>query len=267
MDQRQPRLRLSKRDRRILRHVRDYGMTTSEVLHRTFFSGKGLDAMLSTLRRLKGDGRTYRFLRPQRLYGKRKYYRLTRRGAAIAGGSNRSQRFGVEARATRFAVLSFMHEERSGKRVLFNPRKLPDQFAIQGQRLPRKHFFIEETADGPRLGFIMVNLGGDTQRTVCKCLEIMTRFLNRHWFDEFFATRQFVLTILPVTEAKQEAIQSRLQAIAPTALADLVARFTGGARGKLPFEIRVVVIDELLNLVPGQRVLGKRQSKKSRRRS
>jgi hypothetical protein len=265
MDQKQPRIHLSNRDRRILRHVRDFGMTTSEVLHRTFFSGKALDAMLSTLRRLVGTGSKYRFLRPERLYGKRKYYRLTQRGAALIGNSSSSQRFGCEARATRFAILSFMHEERSGKRVLFNPRKLPDQFALDGQRLPRKHFFIEETATDPRLGFILVNLGGDTQRAVRKALETMARFFNRQWFDEFFAARQFVLVILTVTEEKKEAIQARLQAAAPVALADVAARFTGGEPQKLPFEIRVQVIDELLNLVPGQRTAQKQRAKKSRR--
>jgi hypothetical protein len=265
MGKRQRQVQLSKRDHRVLRHARDFGMTTSEVLHRTFFAGKGLDAMLSTLRRLVGSGLKYLFLRPERLYGKRKYYRLTQRGAKIVGNGSASRRFGCQAKATRFAILSFMHEEGAGKRVLFNPRKLSDQFALAGHRLPRKHFFIEETATNPRLGFILVNLGGDTQRTVRKALEIMARFLARQWFDEFFAAEQFVLVVLTVTEEKKAAIQARLQAAAPITLANAVARFSGGKPRKLPFEIRVVVVHELLNLIPGQRTAREQWAKNSRR--
>jgi hypothetical protein len=265
MNPKQPQIHLSKRDRRILRHVRDYGMTTTEVLHRIYFSGKALDAMLSTLRRLVGTGRKYRLLRPERLYGKRKYYRLTLQGAAIVGGDP-SRRFGGEARATRFAMLSFMHEEGAGKRVLFDPRKQPDQFALAGQRLPRRHFFIEENTTGTRLGFVLVNLGGDTQRTVRKAIEIMARFLHHQWFDEFFATGQFVLVILTITEEKKQAIEARLRATAPIVLSGLIARFTGGVPHKLPFEVRVVVIDELLNLIPGQRAAQDQRTKKPRSR-
>lgn len=249
----QPKLRLSKRDQRILRHVAKYGLTTPDILHGAYFPGRKRGAVISTLRRLYGTPPTYRLLRPWPLFDKRKYYQLTRKGAELIGASvELARRFGIEARARRYALLWYMHEQGLGKRALFNPRDFPEQFAIGGERLPRKNFFIEETAEGPKLGFIVIHLGGEAQRTARKCTATMTRLLRADWFEDYFAARRFVLTILTITEGTRKAIHASLHPYITRVLVPAASRFASGSSGELPFDIRVVVVPDLVHLVPGQ---------------
>jgi hypothetical protein len=55
-----PDIKLSDRDRKILQHVKQYRITTFDVLHRLFFADKKPDAVVSTLRRLCGKYPDYR---------------------------------------------------------------------------------------------------------------------------------------------------------------------------------------------------------------
>ena len=267
MTAKQRKLRLSKRDQRILRHVARYGLTTPDILHQAYFPGRKRGAMLSTLRRLYGRPPRYRLLRPRQLFGKRKYCQLTRKGALLIDASEElARRFGIEARARRYALLWYMHEQGLGNRGLFNPRDFPQQFAVAGQRLPRKNFFIEETESGPKLGFIVIHLGGEAQRTARRCTAIVARLLRTVWFADYFMAERFVLSVLTITEGTRQELLARLCPHMTRVLAPLASKFGVTPYGELPLEIRVVVVPDLVHLVPGQRTVAtQRKTPKARK--
>lgn len=248
-----PDIRLTDRDRKILHHVKRYRMTTPEILHRAFFADKKPDAVISTLRRLCGKAPKYHYLRPETLFGKRKYYRLTALGAdAIDENRDVAARLGIQARASRYAILWFMHELGTGARASFNPRDFPEQFDLKGQRLPRNSFYIEEASQELRMGFILVNLRSDPLRVARKCADLLTRFLRNGWFDEFFAERRFVMTVLTVTEGRKNAIREHLERAIQEVLAVPLARLDRRQSEESLLALNVVVVPDLLYLIPGQ---------------
>jgi hypothetical protein len=174
-------------------------------------------------------------------------------GAQTTGAHREAtRRPGLQAKAIRYAILSFLHERGVGQRWLFNPREFPDQFDLGGDRLPRKSFYIENHPQGPRLGFIVVNLRSDPLRVTRKCVDILARFLQRGWFDEFIAAGRFVLTVITTDEDRKKSLELHLRRAIADSLSFPLSRFTASPCEGLPFDINVAVVPDLLYLIPGQ---------------
>ena len=256
-------LTLSERDLKLLADVGKFGISTFEVIHYRRFKGKHRDAVKSTLRRLCGKGPTYRFLRPVPLYGSRVAYQLTRRGTNAVGVSPSVARpLGIQSRVERLAVLNFIHDLKSEyKRRLVSNAKLREYFPLNGHRLPRQRFFLEERPDADYLGFIVVDHGGHERRIVRKAVSFLQRFVKHGWFDDYLRSGQFVLTILTLTDFKGRAIayglKKLLKAILGKPLAGLHKPFPGG----WPLPVEIVVVPGVINVLPGKSASTKRRRK------
>ncbi len=244
-------LRPTKLDRQILKHVQQHGMTTVEVLQRVFFPHKSRAALKSTLRRLCGTSPDYRFLQPAPLTGKRVYYHLTERGAKFLGCAQAGTGpLGPQARYHGFAVLSFIHSEGTGKRLLFDPSRFEDVFPLRGHRLNRNNFFIEDTGAKPKLGLLVVDHGAKPSRIVAKTMDRLARFFRNHWFDDFIKDQTFNITILTPSEGKKAMILPLLQQTVRLYLAR--PRPSDELDHRLQWvEFQVVVVPGLQDLLPG----------------
>ena len=254
---------LSERDQKILAHVGKFGISTFEVIHHLYFAGKHRDAVKSTLRRLCGKEPTYRILRPVPLFGSRVVYQLTWRGARLIGVSGSLTRpLGIQSRVERLAILNFIHDLRiENKRRLITNAKLREKFPLNGHRLPRQRFYLEERPDTDLLGFIVVDHGGHERRIVRKAVAFLQRFVKHGWFDGYLRSGQFVLTILTLTDFKARAIayglKKLLKAIVGPALAGLHKPFPGG----WPLPVEIVVVPGVINVLPGKSSSTKRRRK------
>lgn len=197
-----------------------------------------------------GDaGRFGSILTAERLDVRRGYYRLTQRGVALLGGrAAQIGPLGPQAILERFAILWFIAVDRPGRRTLINPKEFPEQFALGPQRLPRANFYIEEDEQGRRwFGYIVVDHGGHVRRIVSKTVRVVTRFLKRGWFEEFFASGRFVVTVLTLSGAKQKSLQFGLNAQMQAALRYALSRF----EHPRPLITQVAVVPGLVDLIPG----------------
>jgi hypothetical protein len=205
-------LRLSDRDWKILQHVWQHRLIDFAMLHQVFFPDQQVDAVKSTLRRLCGKPPRYRYLHPEPLDAKRVYYRLTPRAARLLGAPfDVARPLGPQARLYRYAVAWFIHVDGRRRRTLFNPHDFHEQFPVTGHRLPRSHFYIEDSADQPRLGYILVDHGAHVRRVVRKAVKVLGRFLYHGWFDEYIRDKAFVLTVLTFLAGKKASIERRLR--------------------------------------------------------
>ncbi len=245
MKKRHFNLNLSKRDWNILKFVLRHRIVTFEVLRRVFFDGKQKDAVKSTLRRLCGR---YRLLTTEQLDARRGYYRLTQRAAALLGARRTLVRpLGPQSLIERFAVLWFITLDRPGRRTLFNPRHFPEQFDLGSHRLPRANFYIEDDERGQsRLGYIVVDHGGHLRRIIRKSVRVLLRFLKRGWFDDYFATGRFTLTVLTLNGTKQKSLQFGLNGQLRESLRYALSRFSH----KQPLSLQVEVVPGLMSLIP-----------------
>ena len=87
MGNRGKRIRLGPRDREILQFTGEQVMTWLEPLHQKFYRDRDVNAVKSTVRRLKGHPPRYRYLRPDFLDEKRSCLRLTNLAARMLGFS------------------------------------------------------------------------------------------------------------------------------------------------------------------------------------
>jgi hypothetical protein len=250
---RSSKIRLTDRDRRILKHVERQRMTTVEAVQALFFPDRGRDAAKSTLRRLYGTAPDYRYLAPEPLDARRVYYRLTARGAGVIGAPAAAARpLGLQARLERYALLWFFCIDRAGQRTLFHPRKFPEQFPLQGDRLPRKNFYVEDGRAGEiRLGYVIVDHRADGRRLVRKAAATLARFLERGWFDDYIRARAFALTVLTATAEKQQSLVRGLERRLPEFLRPHLVRLGLPAGGPLPVDIQVHTVPGLAALLPG----------------
>ncbi len=247
-------VRLSPRDLRILQHVGRHRLSHFEVVHRLFFPGQPHSAVKSVLRRLCGRGPTYRFLRPQMLSGSQHVYALTRRGAALLGLHPASARpLGIQARVEHFAVLRFIHAQNGSQRTLISKDKLRESFHLDGQRLPRQRFYIEETPEGTWLGVLVVDHGGHPRRIVRKAVQLLGRILRHGWFDDYLRAGQFILTVLTLTQGKQQTLRHGLRRELREILGRPLAALHPPTTDGWPLPVAVVVIPGLINLIPGAR--------------
>lgn len=241
-------LQPTNRDLEILRHVGQFRRTTFLILHRRYYPGQKKDALKSTLRRLCGRKSKYRLLETERWNARCLVYRLTPAGARLIGASEELARpLGRQARVSRLAELLFFNGQEGRKVRLITNEQLRQFLQLNAERLPRRGFYLEETADGELLGYLLVDHGGDARRIVRKAATVLTRFLKKGWFNEFLRAGRFVITILTQTAHKQQRLVRLLQQRMQQDLAGLLAPL-----GKTGSPFRVEVVPGLLNLIIGR---------------
>jgi len=158
---------------------------------------------------------------------------------------------GIQARIRRYAILWLMCIDDSAVRTPFNLQNFPDLFPVDGDRLPRSHFYIEEQPTSTtRLGFAVVDTGRHRQRVFRNSFTAMNRFLQRGWLDQFITSRCFDLSILTLTDTARNAIELGLAGYLRRTLAEQLLRFGIGNDAPLPISIHVHVVPGLLDVIP-----------------
>lgn len=243
-------LRLTDLDRKILSHIQRYGLTTAEVLKRVFFQAKSVAALKSNLHRLRGQPADRPFVRSAALGNKQVYYYLTAYAAKHLGSStDAAGPFGPQARFHRLAVLLFIHAHTDCKRTLFRPHEFSEVFPLQGHRLNRNDFYIEEAQDKSKLGSLIVDHGAHPRRIVAKTLQRLGRFCRKHWFDQFIKDRAFAMTVLTYSEGKKAMILPLLRQGVRLCLARKNANGLDQSIQSVDFHVEVV--DGLQDFLPG----------------
>ena len=243
---------LTPRDGKILRHVATFGLTTFATLRQVFFAGQEVDAVKSTLRRLCGSGPAGRYLKAEKLDGQRVYYRLARHGAKALGMSyKRARAFGRQALYQRLAILWFIHDAQHSGRRFIDYRQLAVEFGIQVDPIPRHVCYLEPDPAGPRLGIVMADHSAEASRLVRKAAVVLGSFLRRGWFDDLIRDRAFVLTIVTMSEGKKAALESLFPIAVRSTLKKQLARLEANVGDGQHIALKVVVVEELANLLPG----------------
>ena len=158
-------IRLQARDHQILGHLRRYRISTPQVLWKLFFDGRKLDAVTSTVRRLRGAN----LVRSAKLNRRQSYLFLTREGAREAGmPSHLAGPLGEQSLVENYGILGFCclgSEQRE--------KLLPEEFESGFEELARDGIdcapcYISETGSGARLGCIAVDQGANTRTLLRK---------------------------------------------------------------------------------------------------
>ena len=243
------RIRLGDRDLAILRFLGEQRMSWLEAIHGRFYSDRTIEAARSTMRRLCGRAPDYRFVRIDQLDGNRNFFRLTKSGAKLIGAPDAaSLPLGTTALLRRYALQWFLDVDGKDARWHCDPRDYPDLFAIEGQRLPRANFYLEETPSGTLLGFAVEDYGTDSRRVSRRAVELLERFLKQRWFDELFAAQRFVVTFLVATPEKAVAIEQHFERDAKRRLASLLRQIPSNTTASVLTDY--LVVPGLLTLLP-----------------
>lgn len=209
---RKPRIRLGDRDLAILRFIGEQRTSWLEAIHGRFYDDRSIEAARSTMRRLCGRPPNFRFVRVEQLDGSRNFFRLTARGAKVIGApAAASGPLGRTALLRRYALQWYIEVDGKESRWHCNPRDYPDLFPVEGQRLPRANFYLEESSAGTMLGFAIEDYGTDSRRVSRRAVDLLERFLVNRWFDELFAAKRFGVTFLMATQEKAAAIEHQFQ--------------------------------------------------------
>lgn len=228
-----------------------FGLTTIPVLRRVFFSGKHLDAVKSTLRRLCGLAEKPRFLKSETLDGQRVYYRLTPRGAKAIGLPHwRIRPFGPQALYRKLALLWFVHGENQSGRRLLSYRDIEKDFAIKVDPIPGYICYLDTREEKTRLGVIVIDHGAHPNRTVRKATQVVAWFLNKGWFDQVIRDKAFVLTVLTLSHGKQRAIERNLALAIRHSLRSPLTKLAASVGPGQNIELNVEVVEGLSNLLP-----------------
>lgn len=245
------RLRLSKRDMRILSHVQTYGMTWFDVLHRVFFPGKHPNAVKSTLRRLCGRGYDKRVLYAHAMDSRRVCYQLTLAGTrALEASPELARSFGRTAIARRYALQSFLCLDGSATRAFIHNADIAAKFPTIDRRLPQANFYKAKSRSGVvRLGYAVIDYGSDVRRAVGRVLKRRNDFVESGWFDGLIASQAFEFSVLTLSEGKSQAIQRKLRNHCEAENGQVFLVTENGARVPLNF----IIVDGLIELIPNPR--------------
>lgn len=245
------RLQLTKRDMRILAHVRTYGMTWFEVLHHVFFPGKHPNAVKSTLRRLCGRGYDKRVLYSREMDSRRVCYQLTLAGTrAIDASPELARSLGRTATARRYSLQSFLCLDGSATRVFINNAEIAAAFPAIDRQLPQANFYKSQTKVGVvRLGYAVIDYGSDVRRVVGRVLKRSDDFVNSGWFNGLVANGAFEFSVLTLTEGKREAIQRKLRKHCQIEGGEMFLVTKNNARVSVKF----IVVEGLTQLIPDPR--------------
>jgi len=231
------------RDRDILEHVARYRLTTPSVLFQLFFAADLVDDNAVTKVTSRLVDRDY--LRKFDLYGSYKYFTLGKRGAKSVGAKPKifGAPLGRHALYREFATLRFCcpgDDQPTGRPIQRERLTLAEIVRsypeLHHSRLDRNHYFLEQSDDGERLGYLWIDGGGDDAHIVRKIQQdIITPRLAIPILRERLLQGDFVLAIVTYLDDKKRQIidairrQPHLQA---------------------PVKLRVEVIPDLLPLLP-----------------
>jgi hypothetical protein len=204
------RVEVTPRDRLLLEQAHT-DLLTVESAHRHHFSGQNVGAVHSTLRRLYGKPPKYGLLRPYPLDSRRKYYRLTQRGARLLGVSRHHTRpLNQQGKVQRYTLSWLMHIDSQGERTHFSPRDHPDKFHLLENRFPHHPFFIEERDGAVRLGCVIVDHNALPQNAARKTVQALQRFLLHGWFDVYIKAGLFSVHLMTFDEQRRRTLRRLL---------------------------------------------------------
>lgn len=261
-------LRVTKRDRLILEHIGRFNLTTSDILHGSFFENNKLDAVKSNLRRL-GPKRHNLIAAGRFPNSRRRYYCLTKDGAALIGKPFSDKDFGWRKIADSYAWLYFICQQpEKVTRSKCHPRELTKFYSGDKFKLPRIDFYIAESrlkdAENPcvSLGFTFIDLDSKLRRIVDRCVNHLRNFIQRGWFADVMKAGRFELTVLTGTESKKRDIELVLDAKIRQKLRGDILKFGLYSPIRPSMTTAAVVIPGLNELTPPRRKKAFRDSAK-----
>ena len=222
-------IQLQDRDMKILQHIERFRITTASVLHTMFYDGKEVDAVTSTVRRLRqADYVSSAKLKPPRRF----YYYLTHRTTRMLGlPASFAASLGEQALPTRYAVLRFCC--RDEYRQLLRPSEFAEEFpGCCDKHIPKEPYYYDSDGDVPRLSYLMVDLGADAGRIIRKCRRVFGERLKVKGFRSLIEGDAFSVTVLTQQESKKAAIEAAQK-----------------RASDFSYPIRIEVIPELMGMV------------------
>lgn len=246
MAKRRKKLRLTKRDFQVLRDAHALGLVVPEFLAPYRFADRSPSAVKSTLRRLYGRPPQYLYLRPEPLDGRRVYYRLTSRGAALIGApASAARRRGRQSLIGHYGLAWLICCHRPHERALLDPAALAQLLDATG-RLPKSGFYIDSPpSQTSRLGLAVVDHGADVRRLVRKTAKLLLRLIRHRPTGPYLATGKFTLTLLTIDERKRLELAAGLRVRLRRQLAAPLWKLGVDARRGLPFQVDLFVVPGL----------------------
>lgn len=218
-------VRLTDRDRAILEHVGCHRITTIEVLSRRFFPDGSDNAVSKVLERLKD------YLQPAYLFGSRKFYYLTPKGANLLGrDDDLAKPPRTQALARLYSLLVYCCLNGDGREYVTSDefkRDFPD-YDFPG--VPRHSYYMETSAERPRLGWLEVDYGGQAAKRARKCLDQYRKRVKYPRFRNLSDAGRFVLTLATSFELKKDALTKAFERLEP-------------------FPVEVIVVEELRDII------------------
>ncbi len=247
------RVELTDRDRLLLTQALT-DLLTVESAHHHYFPDQEAGAVHSTLRRLYGEPPSYLLLRPYPLDHRRKYYRLTRKGARLLGVSRHHARpLNQQGKTERYALSWLMHIDLAGERTHFKPQDHPGKFHLLENRFPRHPFYVEEKGQAVRLGCAIVDHNASLQNAARKTIRALERFLLHGWFDVFIKAGLFSVHLLTFDEHRRRSLERLVTFLIRERLSAPLTALDAAAGQALPIDVRVRNVPGMKQLVLSDR--------------
>jgi len=227
---------LSEIDQQILRHVARHRITTPEIVHRLFYPNESSEAVKSRLRRLRSI-----YLQSRPLYGRRVYYQLTPKAAALLSEPVEITRpLGRIALPRAYAALAYCCSEDDdsdvGARRMLSREEFHRVFSFlvqSGIRFQPQTYFADRDQSGElRLGRIVVDQAGPPDKLARKCVSIVRNARQHKMFGRLIVEDRFLLAVLTASPEMASWLQT-----------DLMDRFGGQIR------LSVEAVPELLDVL------------------
>lgn len=209
-----PPLELQDRDRRVLRHVARYRITTPEVLQRLFCNTKDATKKLTsrlavTYRRDVDEAEQRKLavgyvLQARELLGKRRLYQLTARGAKEAGVPvERADPIGPQALVEAYAILVHCCLGDAERELLTAPdlARLPRLADV-----PPANYYLDQVEERTVLTRIVVDHRSEVPSIVRKCREIIKDARETPTLAQMMDGGRYALVVLTLHDEKAAGI-------------------------------------------------------------
>lgn len=237
------KLKLTERDRAILRHCCEFSMVWLDVLQRKFFVGLSEKATESTIHRLRSCKPP--MLRSNPLFGKRVYYQLTFAGCRTLGVSHRAaQTIGQSKIIRQFALQSFLFLGDDAHRTLLTREQIVKLLSFEGNQTPARYFYVSDELGQRRFGYTIVDFGNDVSRYADRIKKRLLWLSKRERIRDFVATGVFEVSLLTLSEGKRDQLNLVLKVDSNGCLN---FRYS---RSILRYPVRIFVIPDLKELIP-----------------
>ena len=196
-------LKLQARDKAIFEHLRRYRITTTEVLKEVFYAEKEVDAVKSTLRRLRDGG----YLRSVELRSPFRFYQLTKMAVRKLGFHHGlALPIGEQALRESFGVLHFCCLGATPRTRLTTDELVSHFPKLFGTRTNERAHYIHDDGEKKRLACVVVDHGSSKQHIHTKCGRLVEqRSKNRAWQKLVFSDEVMLAVITP-TLAKAKGL-------------------------------------------------------------